>query len=285
MPQSMRSIQPQKGGERALLDAAHGVTVDGKGAPSDGGAWLEETVMGARVSQLVLRPLLACMIGAGAMAPPAQSSEVRELMIQFRGQLAPFDEFAVNTVRELTGTSSFAGYDPVEMVLEIVARPGQWEDRPCLRVESPALQERLGLATGERYVSLRAWRAAAWTTSAVAAALHRVSEGRMQTAEDRAVIAVQERCLMLQALMDQELNMVPPLEGERRWLPILRPEGYPADQQVAVKRVWARLLTAIREKRPDRAHNAAQRLRSVLGNMQSLTAAPTPLRLADVDPL
>ncbi|MDP3723418.1 MAG: hypothetical protein Q8R91_07985 [Candidatus Omnitrophota bacterium] len=69
----------------------------------------------------------------------------------------------------------------------------------------------------------------------------------------------------------------PPSEATRRWLPILQPEGYPPEQQVALKRAWSLFLSSLREGDREEIQSASQRLAAVLENLKSPPVAqPLP---------
>lgn len=83
-----------------------------------------------------------------AMPAPKPGMEVevlREVAIQEGGRKKPFDTFARETVRSVTGREKFNGFDPVELILSWLTQTQDWEKQPILDAGFKPLQAQVGL--------------------------------------------------------------------------------------------------------------------------------------------
>lgn len=70
---------------------------------------------------------------------------LRRLPIRSGGRVVPFDTFARDAVRRITGAERFEDWDPVELVLSWVVDRAGWVDRAIISVPDAALKRQLGL--------------------------------------------------------------------------------------------------------------------------------------------
>jgi ABC-type transport system involved in cytochrome c biogenesis permease subunit len=110
-----------------------------------------------KLSRLVLS-LLVLALPKPLLAGPDPLEPLRSLAIQDGGRIKPFDTYARETARRVTGAKPFGfqrvmGLDPVEWVLSMMADPGRWRHEPGLiRVTHVGLREAAGLpADKDRY--------------------------------------------------------------------------------------------------------------------------------------
>ena len=83
-----------------------------------------------------------------------QFAPLRTLAIQDRGRLKPLETVALETVRMVTGKSSWNGMDSVEVLFGwLVAFDREWEDERIFKVDHRALKERIGLDPDRKYFS------------------------------------------------------------------------------------------------------------------------------------
>ena len=106
-----------------------------------------------------MRLLIAifCLISAAAPAwlraedanpapkPGMQVEILREIVVQESGRKKPFDTFARETVRTVTGREKFQGFDPSELILSWLTQTKDWENKPILDAGYRPLQEQVGL--------------------------------------------------------------------------------------------------------------------------------------------
>ena len=78
---------------------------------------------------------------------------IRHLPIQHNGRTKPFDSFARETLKHLTGSPRHGAQDPVETVLGILASPERWQAEPLLAIPFVPLREALGLDRRTTHVS------------------------------------------------------------------------------------------------------------------------------------
>lgn len=191
------------------------------------------------------------------MLSPLQAEEVRGLAIQYDRRVVTFAEFARQMIEEISGQPRLDRREPWEVVLSMLAEPDEWQDVPCIAVRSERVRSRLGLRPEERLVS-----------RGRLARDPQLSELLTEPEPDRELRGLAHRCALLDSLLEQEVRLVPPPDGGDQWRPILRPDGYPPDQQVAVKRLWASVLAAVRDDRPERYEWTVRQLATVLTNLR-----------------
>ena len=86
---------------------------------------------------------------ADASAPQPHSgwsfSETGLIPVQSGGRLMPFDSFSREAVLYLTGSRSFHGWDPVDLMFSWLTYPAQWEEQPFIEVGRADVRRQLGL--------------------------------------------------------------------------------------------------------------------------------------------
>lgn len=199
---------------------------------------------------------------------------VARLTVESRGRLMPLSGFASDTLSFITGASPRNHEQAVWIVLAIMADPAPWKDRELVWVPPGPLRRMLDMPPGATHRSCR--QLAAWSSFAEAdqEQLDRLLQpgGRLTPAE-REWLVVHQRFLGLQSLLEQEVRLVPsPGDRPERRLPILRPDGYPFETQISIKRAWSALLDAVRSGEPARTIEAARRLSGILRNCQARRA-------------
>ena len=224
-------------------------------------------------SSWIVYPVMTWMISAGTAMPPQSLAAVKQLPIEYDGRLERFEQFSQEVVRKITGQARFGREEPIVTVLHILANPATWRDRDCIAVSSRPLRVYLGLDHEQAYTSYATLAHSRRFQAALLLAQQAKLLGKAPV--ERELLAVAERFDAMSRLLSHELNLVPPPRLDEEWLPILRPDGYPADQQVAVKRIWALFLEAIREEHPKRFDQAAEQLLYLLENLKAVTEQAT----------
>ncbi|MCC6273337.1 MAG: cytochrome c biogenesis protein CcsA [Deltaproteobacteria bacterium] len=107
---------------------------------------------------LILGTLLfpAALLAVGEMPAPKPGMQVdllREVAIQEGGRKKPFDTFARETVRTITGREKFRGFDPIELIYSWLTQTKVWEQQPILDAGFEPLQEQVGLKATEGRVA------------------------------------------------------------------------------------------------------------------------------------
>ena len=99
--------------------------------------------------------LTLLLIGLGSLSFAAAADDVvshkdwsyRELgltPIQSGGRIKPLDSFARETVLFETGSRSFEGYEPIELMLSWIANPKYWEDHAFIQIQREDVKRQLG---------------------------------------------------------------------------------------------------------------------------------------------
>ncbi len=206
----------------------------------------------------------------GAMFSPDALHPIRQLLIQHQHHLASLDDFSRDTVAFVFGPASARREDALKTLLSIVADPAYWQDQPLIPVSSAFAQDILAKGRQATGASWHELARNSTLTSLVQSAHDKQRSYAPLTALEREALRVHQRCIVLAKLFEQELPLVPPpvpTSGQGTWRPVLMPDGYPAEQQVGLKRGWSSLTTAIREGDQEQITEAAAQLRLILHNL------------------
>lgn len=93
---------------------------------------------------------LAAALAAVAPNPVDWLEPVRGLAVQDGGRTKPFDTFARESARRITGARAFGaesvrGLDPAEWLVAMLAQPERWRTEPIVRVTHAELRRAVGL--------------------------------------------------------------------------------------------------------------------------------------------
>lgn len=90
-------------------------------------------------------------LGWAQETPPAYLDRFRHLAVQQGGRLKPFDTFALESVRYITGKAEFEKRDPVVTMLQWWALNEKVVDLPVIEFRNKEWLKRLGLPVDQRY--------------------------------------------------------------------------------------------------------------------------------------
>jgi len=101
------------------------------------------------MKRLLILPILALALPSPLRAGP-ELEALRRIAIQDGGRTKPFDTFARETARRLTGARAFGfesvnGLEPSEWVLSMLAAPDRWRSEKIVRVTHAGLRDAAGL--------------------------------------------------------------------------------------------------------------------------------------------
>lgn len=215
------------------------------------------------------RPPVFAAAGGPAWSPKTLEP-LRHLMVQDNNRLISLESFSRDALRRLFGKTRGMAADPLQVMLSMVADPERWQTQPCIRVDRPATRQQLGLDPAARYASFADMMANPLAQRALAEAQQKQQRRQRLSPVEQELLEVSARCLLLRRLFEQELQVVPPaLEESKRWLPVLRPDGYITEQQVGIKRCWGTLLHAVRVEDASAITATAERLAGLLKNLHA----------------
>jgi len=80
-------------------------------------------------------------------------NDLRLTPVQSGGRVKPFDEFARENILALTGSRSWSGFDPSEMVLSMMVNPKEWADERIIRISVPEVNRQLVLDPDRKFFS------------------------------------------------------------------------------------------------------------------------------------
>lgn len=204
---------------------------------------------------------------------------VRMWAVQDLGRVKPFDTFARNVLRGLTGKESFSPQDPetravlapsgdaVEGVLSMIFDPQAWMRVGLVRIKNQALKRELGLDFDRTHYSIDELRANTKFMELSHSIIDRKRRGVDKFNE------VENKCMELMhqintfhALVEGEsLLLVPPRDiidvyEEAHWSPLAHPEGVDATMASALRAKFMDLGDAYLAKEKERFHAIAAQL-------------------------
>lgn len=79
--------------------------------------------------------------------------DLKTIAVLEKGRQKPFDTFARETVRFITGRENFAGFDPNELILSWVTQTKVWETVPLIAVDYRPLIQHLNLPSQDAHIA------------------------------------------------------------------------------------------------------------------------------------
>jgi len=232
---------------------------------------------------------LLCAVWLGLGATPASAEiprsaleTIRRVPIQHGGRIKPFDSFARETVKQITGASTIDGEDPVKTLLQIMAEPEPWQAKPLIEVPFRPLREPLGMDPKARHISYTDLVATRKLMRMLPAIVQKQQRDEKLTILENETMDAFGRFVTFSNLVEQRLELVPPcVKSERVWQPILQAEGCAQDVQEKLRVSWNTLMQAVRAGAPEAINTAASHLSQRLFDMsgQALEHAPWRPRL------
>ena len=231
-----------------------------------------------RSGRLVLLTFLS-LAAAGLSFPSDALELVREMPIQHNGRLKPFDTFARENLRVITGSARLGSEDPVATVLSVIAEPERWQDQPLVSVPFVPLREKLGMGRTQKRISYNQLVETRRLMRMLPAIVEKQNREEKLSMLEQETMDAFERFVALSNLLTRKLELVPSPPGEdASWVSILEPTGYPQDQRLVFQNHWAAFVDALRGNRPEAIGESARALVSVLKEANP-AAYPAPWRL------
>lgn len=148
---------------------------------------------------------------AATTADETTSNRLRRLPVQHDGRVMPLDTLARESVREVTGSASWRGQDPVAVVLGWSFDPEAWAREPMVRVGT-GLRQSLGLSSGLNSYADLVGSNAFRTLLAQAHALE--SDDKAVAGPYQEALKVEQRLLTLQRFLKGDALQVLPPPGD-----------------------------------------------------------------------
>src|SRR4029453_18763746 len=99
---------------------------------------------------LLLSPCLLALLLPSPLQAGPELDPLRRLAVQDGGGIKPFDTFARETARRLTGAKPFGlervkGLDPTEWIVAMISDPARWREERMIKVTHAGLRKAAGL--------------------------------------------------------------------------------------------------------------------------------------------
>jgi cytochrome c-type biogenesis protein CcsB len=206
---------------------------------------------------LLLSPCLLALLLPSPLQAGPELDPLRRLAVQDGGRVKPFDTFARETARRLTGAKPFGfervkGLDPTEWVLAMVADPARWRGERMIKVTHAGLRKAAGLAetsdalyTFNELVTHDGFLKAA---DAVHERMRKDREAKLDPVE-REISELYESLSLLSGIFSGEsLRVVPhPDDPRATWFSLADLEKAEVPQVQRVKALVAALVVAYRD--------------------------------------
>ena len=193
---------------------------------------------------------------------------IRAIPAQHDGRWPPLDTVARDTVESVTGTPSYAGHDPVLLLLAWTFNPQHWQGQRLIRIGNAELRSELQLpATQTAFSYAELVRHAPLRKLANDV---RQAGGRKLNPLEAKVSQIEEKLIRLQRVFaGATMRVIPhPTDPKGAWGTI-PPSGRGDSSAAAATAAWGELRTAFLADDAPAFAAATDRLRSALGSMKS----------------
>jgi len=209
------------------------------------------------MKRLLLSPCLLALLLPSPLQAGPELDPLRRLAVQDGGRVKPFDTFARETARRLTGAKPFGfervkGLEPTEWVLAMVADPARWRGERMIKVTHAGLRQAAGLAqTSDALYSfneLVTHDGFLKAADAVHEKMRKDREAKLDPVE-REISELYESLSLLSGIFSGEsLHVVPhPDDPRATWFSLADLEKAEVPQVQRVKALVAALVVAYRE--------------------------------------
>jgi cytochrome c-type biogenesis protein CcsB len=207
------------------------------------------------MKRLLMLPILALALPSPLQAGP-ELDALRRIAIQDGGRTKPFDTFARETARRLTGARPFGfesvkGLEPSEWVLSMLAVPDRWQSEKIVKVTHAGLREAAGLPKDTDLFSFKELTSHEGFLSAAEKAHEKVRKDREAKLDpiEREITDLYENLSVMAGVFSGEgLHIVPhPDDPKASWYSLADLEKADAPQVQRVKTLLTALVLAYRE--------------------------------------
>jgi cytochrome c-type biogenesis protein CcsB len=152
------------------------------------------------------KALMVLLLLGGTMAARASvADDVRRLPVQHDGRVMPLDTLARETVREITGASSWRGEDPTATYTRWLFSPATGASVPVIKVGSKAFVRELGLPAGTTHAAFMQLVQIPKLVELVQASRQAEAESRPRTGLLVDAEAIDKRLGLMQQTLQQQL--------------------------------------------------------------------------------
>ena len=218
--------------------------------------------MGRRVAWVVAA---ACLAGSGAASatvrdvpalpavPASALAGVQQLAILHNGRVKPFDSFARETIRLITGAARAQGQEPAATLLAIAADPSAWTDAKILAVPYEPLREALGVDRRATHVSYNELVETKALMRRLPALMEKQRRDEPLSVLDHETMDAYDRFVAFSGALQQRFAMAPGTADAREWTLVL---------ESPAKEGWEALVGAFRDGQAARIRSAAAQVRA-----------------------
>jgi cytochrome c-type biogenesis protein CcsB len=201
---------------------------------------------------------------------------LRRIAIQDGGRTKPFDTFARETAKRLTGARPFGfesvkGLEPTEWILSMVSAPDRWREEKIIKVTHAGLRDAAGLPKGQDVYSFQELVNHAGFMKAADAVHEKVRKDREAKLDpiEREIADLYENLSIMSGVFSGEaLRIVPnPDDARATWYSVADLEKADAPQVQRVKTLLSALVIAYRDGDRPAVQAAAAALGKRLADM------------------
>ena len=230
-----------------------------------------------------MKHFLALLLFVGAMSAKADDLDftaLRDLTVYKDVRKKPLDTVALETVRKLTGRSTWKDpatgqkFEAMDVLLSMWLETREWSDTPVILVTYEPLKRQLGVALDQKLFSYKQI-ATPKLEEMLQQAQAKESQGKELNRDDREARQLVQRLNTLSEVIGAEtLLVVPPLSAKDKWQPISRAATYYGNEkQAALNKTFQQLAGAYIERNPGAFSATSQEL---VAQLRALNPAVFP---------
>ena len=147
-----------------------------------------------------------------------EAAKFGKMLIQERGgRIMPLNTMASRLVRKVTKKKEFAGQNPDQIMLGMMAFPNQWQDVRMIRIKNPELEDYIGAGKYAAYADFFDPKTGYILENYIEEALHKAEKDRSKF--DKEVIKVDERLNIVYMIFSGSFLRIFPKKGDesKKW--------------------------------------------------------------------
>ncbi len=184
-------------------------------------------------------------ITASAMASdPVNISSLKKLPIQYNGRVQPLESLAIDLAEAVHGREKVLGHSSLSFLLELLAKPDVWYQKPIVKIGFLPFKRQAGLDTTRNYYSLSELETSAGVQKLFDELVAKSDRGEDLLPIDRKIQSARNAFLMANALLTGDiLKIAPPAPGTGQdWLSVRELAERPDEKNAAILEFFRQVM-------------------------------------------
>jgi cytochrome c-type biogenesis protein CcsB len=214
---------------------------------------------------LLIQPVFAIQVPSNL-----DFEALRTIPVLDNGRHKPFDTFAGESIRKITGKWKYEGNSPSALVLSMLTSH-DWLHEQCIRIDYMPLKEALGFDVNQQFFNYHAITDNPHFRELANRTFQKHSSQQELNPLETEMGELIHKLNLLHALITGEaVKIVPPPPGspdEADWLPIADPQGYSAETQTELRNMFSTVTAAFTTADNAQFQQAVQNLKAKLSTL------------------